>query len=231
MQHGKFVLDDLERVAETTTPYLLTDYIPTASIGILVGEWGIGKSPFALQMQLSMATGRPFMGRWLPAKDRIRCLYIDMENGPRALLKVLTVLRKHIGAPDMGAFEMYSPNYIPREPGLENISEYHYILHLIKKDPVDFVIIDPLRLFQPQAEAKNSEAAAMIQKLRDIKSEAGSTIMFIHHPRKIGSDPTIERFHLDTNPTEWMSNACGAASLVQNADFRIGRSEEPREGK
>lgn len=222
MQHGKLVVDDLVKIADAQVPYLLNDYVPTSSIGILVGEWGLGKSPFALQLQLSMATNIAFMGRWKPSKDKIRCLYIDMENGPRALLKVISTLRTHIGAKDFGNFEFYSPNFTPHEVGLENVPEYHYILHLIKKDPVDFVIIDPLRLFQPQAEAKNSEAATMIKKIRDLISEAGSTVMFIHHPRKISGDPSVERYHLDTNPTEWMSNACGAASLIQNADFRIG---------
>jgi len=36
-------------------PYLMEDFIPSQSLGIFVGNWGIGKSPFAMQMQLSLA--------------------------------------------------------------------------------------------------------------------------------------------------------------------------------
>lgn len=68
------------------------------------------------------------------------------------------------------------------------------------------------------------------KELRDLIAMAGSSILFIHHPRKIGSDPTIQRFKLDQNPTEWMANACGAAALVQNADFRIGFEEDHETG-
>lgn len=228
MQHGKLSIEDIRTAAASPTQYLLEDFIPARSLGILVGEWGLGKSPFSLQMQLSMTAGERFLGRWQTPRP-LRCLYVDMENGPHAVRGIIDTQLKFMGLKDPAGFEFYSPNFVEHQDGQQNIPEYHYIKALIKADPVDFVIIDPLRMFQPTAESKNSEAALMIKQMRELVAEAGSTVMFIHHPRKISGDPTVERYHLDTNPTEWMSNACGAASLIQNTDFRIGL-EENEEG-
>ncbi|WP_431881554.1 AAA family ATPase [Micromonospora chalcea] len=47
----------------------------------LVGAGKVGKSLFSLEWAACMASGRPFLGD--EAREPIRVLYIDMENGPR----------------------------------------------------------------------------------------------------------------------------------------------------
>lgn len=216
----------LASVAGTQSRWLLEDFIPERSIGVLVGEWGIGKSPFALQLQLSLAAGLPFLGRYKPGKENISCLYVDLENGAQPVVSILRSLAAHLGLAEPPVrWNVYSPNYVGKGKGLEHIQEDSYIKALIKANPFDFIIIDPLRMFKPDAESKNSMAAEMIKGIRDLISVAGSTIMFIHHPRKPAADISIQRYKLDSNPTEWMANACGAGALIQNADFRIGLEE------
>lgn len=222
MQHGKLTVRELLEQANTKTEFLLEDFIPKAAFGILVGEWGIGKSPFALQLQLSIAANLPFLGKWSVAGSDLRCLYVDMENSVGNVGNILLTQSKFIGVTADPHIEVYSPNYCKRMTGFENLNDFHYIKHLIKHDPVDFVIIDPLRMFSPQAESKNSEAANLIGQFREIIQQTGTTVLFIHHPRKPAADPNIGKYHLDADPTSWMANACGAASLIQNADFRIG---------
>ncbi len=231
MPNGKLTIQDVGRLASGPVSYLLSDFIPERSIGILVGEWGIGKSPFALQLQLSLAANRKFLGTFTPARGNVRCLYVDLENGPQPVFHIITTLMDYIQAPmALDNFQIYSPNYGSKVEDLASWSEDHYIIELLKRDPVDFVIIDPLRMFKPDAEAKNSEAAAMLRGVRALVAQTNTSIMFVHHPRKISGDPTVERFHLETHPTEWMSNACGAAALVQNVDFRIGLEEDNERG-
>lgn len=218
--------DDLASIAGQQQNWLLEDFIPERSIGVLIGEWGIGKSPFALQLQLSLAAGLPFLNRYRPGKENISCLYVDLENGAQPVVGILRSLTRHLGLEQPPArWNVYSPNYVGKSKGLEHIVEDSYIKALIKANPFDFIIIDPLRMFKPEAESKNSLAAEMIKGMRDLISLVGSTIMFIHHPRKPPADVSIQRYKLDTHPTEWMASACGAGALIQNADFRIGLEE------
>ncbi|MBZ5500531.1 MAG: AAA family ATPase [Acidobacteriia bacterium] len=41
--------------------FIVEDLIPTKSVGILVAEWGTGKSPLAMQLQLSVMSGVKFL--------------------------------------------------------------------------------------------------------------------------------------------------------------------------
>ena len=82
-QFGVINFRQLEKVAKKKRHYLVEGYIPEKSIGILVGEWGIGKSPFALQLLIEMAIGnRHFLGRYATSETPLKTLYVDLENAP-----------------------------------------------------------------------------------------------------------------------------------------------------
>lgn len=222
MEVGTLKYANLLDIASGPVPYLLEDFIPEKSIGILVGEWGIGKSPFAMQLQLSLACGQPFLGKFKTRDARISTLYVDLENGAAPIAGMINTLSKYMNVEISDNINIYSPNYGTKIEELAQISEDMYVRQLIERNSFDFIIIDPLRMFRPEAEAKNTDAATMIRHLRKLVNKFNCSILLIHHPRKISGDADIQRFKLDTNPTEWMANACGAASLIQNADFRIG---------
>lgn len=221
--YGTINYDDLKGIASGPIPYLMQDFIPANSIGILVGEWGIGKSPFAIQMQMSLAAGIPFLDRYTAIKKDIKTLYVDLENGAQPVLGIADSVSKFLGLTQPPAnWRIYSPNYSATRPaGMIGLSEEMYIRNILKEEQYDFVIIDPLRMYNPDAESKNKEAAKMIQIMRKLISDTGVTVMFIHHPRKQAPDAQVV-YRLDQQPTAWMGSACGAASLIQNADFRIG---------
>ena len=68
-------------IANKRKRYLVGDYIPDRSVGILVGGWGIGKSPFALQLQMALAIGGiKFLGRYECPKEPKRTLYVDLRE-------------------------------------------------------------------------------------------------------------------------------------------------------
>src|SRR5206468_1515445 len=117
----------------------------------------------------------------------------------------------------------YSPNYTNTRPDEDlQVSEEVYVREAVfAQRSFDLVIIDPLRMFNADAETKNKEAAGLIGRMRKLVKDTGKTIMFIHHPRKARPDQQIQ-YSLENDPTQWMEQASGAAALVQNMDFRIG---------
>ncbi len=214
----------LKEAASAHVSFLLEDFIPKQSLGILVGEWGIGKSPFAIQLLMSLASHQPFLGRYNTAEGLVQTLYIDYENGPSKLNQTVETIASFLGLQEVPAsWYVYSPNYTNTRPdsALQTSEEVYVREGLLEQGAYDFVVIDPLRMFNADAETKNKEAAGLISRMRKLVKETGKTIMFIHHPRKAPPDQQMQ-YSLENDPTRWMEQASGAASLVQNMDFRIG---------
>jgi archaellum biogenesis ATPase FlaH len=204
--------------------FLVEGFIPASSIGILVGEWGVGKSPLAIQLQFSVASGINFLDRFA-VHSPSPVLYIDLENPLKGRVEVESALTEFLGltsAPSNAYVygEMFSP-----KSGMGNIDNLKDLIHECK---AKLVIIDPLRAFNPNAPGKNETAAELINKLRPIAKEEQCSILILHHPVKPKEDrPT---FDLDKDPTQWMQQASGAAALVQNVDFRIAIESEKKDG-
>ena len=219
----------LREIAKNKQPYLVQDYIPPRSVGMLVGEWGIGKSPFAQQLQMTMAIGggASFLERYKCPDEPCRTLYVDFENGPEVTDDLIRSLSGFLGQKEPPpTWETYSPNYSKVTASDAKYEEDHArIERIIKEGEYAFVIIDPLRMFSPEAEGKNTDAARVIKELRGLARKSGSAIMLVHHPHK----PRLEaaEVSLENDPHAWLQRASGAAGLVQNVDFRIGLAELP----
>jgi hypothetical protein len=87
------------------------------------------------------------------------------------------------------------------------------------QSPFDFIIIDPLRAFCPQAESSNEEAMNFLTELRGLAKASAATILMIHHPRKPKEESD---FCLERDPHNWLTQACGSAAIIQNVDYRMG---------
>lgn len=128
-------------------------------------------------------------------------------------------ISRHIGVPD--AFSraiVYGANYSD-VVGWGNIK---HLQEMVRACKPKLVIIDPIRVFDKDAQQGNDNAMELINSLRKIIVEEGCSILFIHHPHKTTHNQ-VNPYRLDgDDPTAWMECASGAAALVQNVDFRIG---------
>jgi hypothetical protein len=212
---GIVTYPEVKEMAAKSIPFLVEDLIPTKSIGILVGEWGIGKSPLAVQLQLSLASGNSFLGRFA-AGSAIPVLYVDLENEICSVSEIGEVIAGFLGLSTLpsNAF-LYGGNYSPVQ-GLGNPEKLEQLIHA---SGAKLVIIDPLRAFSPNAPEKNENAINLINSLRKITQNENCSALLIHHPKK---PKDSDDFSLEEDPTAWFQQASGVASLVQNVDFRIG---------
>ena len=223
-QYGALRYSELSKLAETEGDNLIQGFLPAGQLGILVGEWGLGKSPFATQMAMTLSIGGlRFLDVYETKVEPTKSLYVDFENGAKGTEELGVQIAKFLGSdsPPETAL-VYSPNYSPKSPsGLE--AQRKHVYQLIRKAGIGFVVIDPLRMWAPQAESDNSKAANTIKGLRALASKTGATILLVHHPRKSRLD---EIYSLETDPPMWFSQASGASSLIQNVDFRIGLQKD-----
>jgi RecA-family ATPase len=205
--YGVFSLPEFERLC-TAEPnvHVVELWIPRQSVCIVVGDSGLGKSAWAYQLGLCVASGKLFLGHRV---EQGRVLYIDLENGRDEILGVTRSLSKHLGITEMPAdFLLLTERDHLRQ--LDSIVAEHRPL---------LVIVDSLRAFRPEAEEKPRLAAELLNELRDIAKKRQVSFLLIHHIKKPGENgvPALE----DSQAMTWLLQACGARALVNQSDVRI----------
>src|SRR5690606_28253976 len=84
------------------------------------------------------------------------------------------------------------------------------------------IIVDCLRPFWPEAETKSETAARVIKALRAIANEHSCAIVVVHHRRKQNRDKNVERPNLEQSARDWLEEAAGTRTLVNQSDTRLG---------
>jgi hypothetical protein len=207
---GFVTLEELaQRCRENPTHYLVEGLIPADDVHVAVGDSGLGKTPWAYQLGLCVAAGKPFLGHAVrPAK----VLYYDLENGQNDSEKVGNTLCSYLGT------DLSNRNFLVLVndgdlPSVESAAALH---------KPGLVIIDTLRTLNPEAESDNSRMGRYLQELRTTAREYHCAILLLHHPRKPrDSDAPELRFLEDTPTLEWLLQASGARALINQTNTRI----------
>lgn len=219
---GVYLPDELKRECERSDgKYVIEGLIPERSLGLMVGDSGLGKSPLAYQMGVSVAAGIPFLG--LPTQ-KTGVLYLDFENGLQDVNGLVARLSAYLG--------LTAP---PRELGLWNINysspnwgqHGHTALDMIRDLRPGLVFMDPISAPYPDVEMKNDAATRLYQELRTVIRDCGCSIVNLHHRKKPqfarpGDTIAVQSLDDDGHPRAWFLQARGSSVLVNGADIRLG---------
>ncbi len=208
-----------QRVKEIgSDKYLIEGLLPDRSLGLLVGDSGLGKSALVYQMAVCIAAGIPFLGR---AVKQGRVLCMDFENGIGQVDEILDSLYQHLGLSEP-----------PKNLILWNIndaeSKYgqhgHTALDIIREAKPDLVIIDSLTGMFSDIEEKNLTALNALHQLRKLIREFGTSSLALHHIKKPSDDPKYAPKPLETcsNVRNWFLQARGARAIINGTDIRLG---------
>ncbi len=199
---------DLKREVQNAPGEIVHGLIPEGSVGIAVGDSGLGKTPLLVQLGICIAAGIPFLN--LSVRQG-RVLLVDYENGLCGLDALLDTLAEHLGLKSIP-----EDFRILFQPASEKD-----VLDAIRAWRPSLVIIDALRGYDSAAEQKNSNAGAMLAKCQRICSSTGAAMLFIHHIRK----PDIEnpqQLASAESALSWLLQASGARALINQTFVRIG---------
>jgi KaiC/GvpD/RAD55 family RecA-like ATPase len=199
-------------IALGATNYIVDGLIPQRSLGIAVGDSGIGKTALFYQMAVCVAAGVDYLGR----KTRQgRVLYLDGENGMSDVEDMVTRLSRFVGLAgppnDLLLFNLNDCIQKWGEPG-------NGLVELVEAFKPSLVIIDPLALLYPNAEEKNAEANKAFRELRQIMSKTGCTMLPVHHIKKPGESPVLLEV---VGVRTWLQQARGSRALINATDVRI----------
>jgi hypothetical protein len=201
-------LKQLEELCQQDPPdYLVEGLLPADDVHVAVGDSGLGKTAWAYQLGLCVASGKPFLGH--PVRQS-PVVYYDMENGRQQVLDLARGLRRHLG------IESFPPDFFV----FLNDGDRPSTEHALARHNAGLVIIDSLRAFEPDAEMENSNMADLLEVLRRRAREYHAAVLLIHHIRK--SNDHDRAASLEETPTmEWLQRASGARALGNQTNTRI----------
>jgi hypothetical protein len=202
---------------EQPVNYVVEGLLPSDDVHIAVGDSGLGKTAWAYQLGLCVASGRPFLD--FSVREG-RVLYFDKENGQEEIRAIGESLCSYL------KIESLPKNFLVRNEEGAGVS----LASAVEEYKPSLVIIDTLRAFQPNAEENNKDAGRYIQEWKAIARTEHCAILLLHHPRKpkaeAGGIPDLEK----AKPLEWLHEASGARALINQTNTRIA-FDSPRKNE
>jgi hypothetical protein len=185
-EHGdKKVLLLSELLTRPTPPELVDDLLVSGSLATLVSAAGVGKSFVALDLALSIATGRStFLGRPLRITEPCPVFYVIGEGAGRFNLRVKAWQQYHGVAGD--GFEFHTQT----EPvDLFDPKEVQRFIDTLRAIGPKLVVLDTLsRCIPGKDENAQSVMSEVVEVLDRIKASLhGCTVMPLHHLNASGT--------------------------------------------
>lgn len=216
---GYFNMQDLADAASKPREFLVDGLLFAGSVNLAVGDSGLGKTALLISLGIAVAEGLPWLGK---PTTQGPVLFVDGES-PLAefhgMVKQLSAFAGFAEAPEnFHAFNPYWDEHGGEADALVGLKK------LVMTLQPKLVIVDPMRVFWPQAESKSEDALKMIQYQRELSSKTGSTWVTLHHRRKTNA---LNKVDLTENPQAWFQEAAGSRALVNQTDSRIGIDQSP----
>ena len=179
----KFMEQDI-----TDPEFMVQDFLLANSVGMCAGEPKTMKSTLMLDMALSVASGKPFLGIY-PVKPA-PVLYIQEENSEadikRRFMRIAHSRRVLIHT-SMGYEPMPIPLYIVNNHGI-NLQDKEYrdwLDNIIKIQSIKLLILDPWYMLCGHIDENNAkEVTPILKYLTTIRNRFGCAVILVHHFKK-----------------------------------------------
>ena len=209
----KSLEDECTKADRSGKSGVVAGFLPRRAVSFLVGDSGIGKSPLAYQLGLSVAAGLPFIGM---ETESGLVIMGDYENGMEESLNLSEQMARFLGIekiPDN--FVVWSADYSSgKQMDIQSIFES-------ATQKPRLIIIDSLRSHDAHFE-KHEHAAEKMNQLNRLAYRSGAGILLIHHTRKpLREHPVPALDSDDTRVMQWLKETAGGGSLMNQSHTRI----------
>jgi hypothetical protein len=172
-------IEDLPRVEDIAAADIewdVEDLIARATVCLLTGESGCGKSTFACALAYAVSKGRDFLGR---ATTKRPVLILDAENPSIAVIERF----QRLGIATDDNFRVWGQwtGEDPPAAGGALVLEW-----ITRCEPKPLIVVDSLIRFHPGAENSSTETQEYMNMYRKLAA-AGASVLPLHHIGKAES--------------------------------------------
>jgi hypothetical protein len=213
--------DRLDELSRDGVPFRVDGIWPSEGLGFIAASPKKGKTWLGLGLAISVATGRPFLGRY--KVDRCPVLYVALEGSPSGTRARIGALSRGMGI-DPDSDDLRKWLHMSVKPRGINLSESAWASRLVADaDAVGagLVIVDVLRRAAAVREGGEGvgDFAALLRNLEPLQG-GGRGVVFLHHFRKVGKSDD------ETDAGERMA---GSGSLHGHYDVAMFITDVTRE--
>lgn len=159
--------------------WVADEFIARGTVNLIAGRCGAKKSFVALDLLVSVATGRPLFGKRGVSPGR--AIYLDYENGSRRMRTRTQKLMLGQGVPPTAPIEVHCfPGLRLNDDGFAGA-----LAGLVAMPPVPhLVVIDTLLAALPGVEENDSGIRQYVDQLRPLADQLNVAFVLIHHAGK-----------------------------------------------
>ena len=205
--------DECAKAERSSKTGAVAGFLPRRAVSFLVGDSGIGKSPLAYQLGLSVAAGVPFLGM---ETESGLVIMGDYENGMEESLNMSKQVARFLGISKVpNNFVVWSADHANgKSMDIQSICER-------APQKPRLLIIDSLRSHDAHFE-KHDHAAEKMNQLNRVAHKSGAAILLIHHTRKPNREHSAPALYSDdTRVMQWLKETAGGGALMNQSHTRI----------
>lgn len=181
--------------------WVFTGCLPLGKAGLLVAKGGTGKSQFALQLGISVATGETFIQGW-PVGKAGKCLVLAAEDETEELHRRIRESSRVLAenSPDAVEFNkrLRENLFVKSLVGMNNLmTTTEWSKEVTETDfrekltntilgigRVRLIIIDPASRFRGGQENSAEDTTRFVETIERLVQSTGATVLVIHHTNK-----------------------------------------------
>jgi AAA domain len=207
------------RVAAAGEPrWLIQGLWPADAYGVLAAQEKAGKTWAALDLAVSVATGRPWLDHF-PCPSPGPVLVFLGEGGERATVRRIEAIATSKGVdPDQLAERLRLCFRVPRLAAPGAGGELAAIQAELEAHPAALVVLDPLYLAAAGASGSNLyDMGAVLQAIQGVCQHAGCALLVVTHWNKTGDGRGADRIS-DAGPAAWARVICSVSVDHRGSD-------------
>jgi hypothetical protein len=210
-------------------PYIINGLLRESQLAIFAGPFGVGKSPFLIDLAYRVMKGILFHGR--EVVRRPICM-IDFESAEPTFKRnfMQLAVRFHKGTP---AIPLELEPFVEQgdvkgkwatklRSTITSRSPISLMRGVLERKPSCLFIIDPLELLFKVDTLKKDAILSVITPLRKLFAEfPRSAAIMVFNLRKKNRTANSQP-DLLANPRDWLEEVCGSLDIVNRSDVRLG---------
>lgn len=178
-----YKLADLFAMPDPT--WLVKRHLHKETLSVLVGEPGAGKSFYALDMALSVASGRPFLGCYDVAAGDV--LYVAGEGQAGMRRRAMAWIAKKGGGTVPDRFTLIPRRVDLSNPEAEGIDGLQEVISRDMGRPPALVVIDTMARSFGGEENSAKDVGGFVAVCDHIREKTGAAVLVVHHTGKDAS--------------------------------------------